>query len=638
MLRFASVALLLGSCDSRPDPTALPDPGRVAVRRLNRAEYDHTVRDLLGTTSTPAADSFPADDFGNGFSNQASVLSLSPLLLEMVERAADLLLTEISMEREAAVSTLTVAVPEGARQLWAGASVALVVTVPTAGEWEITPLGSTVTGGRVEVDLGGTTLSWPLDAPLTPIALSLPAGEMSVVVRGPEGLITADGVSLKGPIDLDLPPIAGRELVFVCTPSLEEEAACAETIVRTFGRRAWRRPLTPAELDQMMALYGASRNSGGPWEEGVLLALKGLLVSPWFLYRVELDPPYLASPRALNGWELATRLSYFLWASTPDDTLLDLAESGALTDPRVIEAQVARMLADPRAQGVVDTLGAEWLYLDAIATSAPNDGLFPSFNEALRSSMREELHRFTAQILLGGRPMTELFDGRDTFLDPLLAAHYGVPAPSPTGFAAARLPADRVGLVSRAGWLTAVSYPTRTSPVLRGKWVLENLLCETPPPPPDAVPPLEAAFPDTGSPPSIQETLAAHRTDPACASCHLVMDGIGFGLEHFDAIGRWREADEYGNPIDATGTLTDGSAFDGAAELAAQLSKSDTATQCMTQKVFTFALGRAPRVEDLVYLDAIHATFQEGGLTFASLATGIATSEAFRSRSPVEPP
>jgi hypothetical protein len=631
MLRVLPALVVLVSCGSQPD-SGPSDPGRVAVRRLNRAEYDHTVRDLLGTTSTPAADSFPADDFGNGFSNQAEVLSLSPLLLEMQERAADLLLDEISSHREAPEATLAVSVAGGEARLWEGASAALTAELPYAGTWEVSPIATTLAGGSVEIDIGGATYAWALDQPIAPVAVVLPAGSVPVLLRGPAALVTAEGIALRGPIDLPLPPTAGRDAVFTCTPGDHDEAVCAETIVRAFGRRAWRRPLTASEFDQVMGLYAASRNSGGDWEEGVLLALKGILVSPWFVYRVERDPLPGAEPRALDGWELASRLSYFLWATTPDDTLLDLADRGELTDPAVIAAQVGRMLADPRADGLVDTLGAEWLYLDAIDAAAPDPLVYPSFDEGLRASMREEMHRFTAQILLGDRPMTELLDGRDTFLDPVLAAHYGVPAPSPSGFAAARMAGDRVGLVSRAGWLTAVSYPTRTSPVLRGKWVLENLLCESPAPPPDAVPPLEDAFPDTGAPGNIQEVLAAHRDDPACASCHVVMDGIGFGLEHFDAIGQWREADDYGNPIDATGMLTDGSRFDGAAQLAVQLSKSDTATRCMAQKVFTFALGRAPRVEDLGYLDAIHERFRLEGLTFRALATAIATSEAFRYR------
>ncbi|MBA2321914.1 MAG: DUF1592 domain-containing protein, partial [Deltaproteobacteria bacterium] len=463
-----------------------------------------------------------------------------------------------------------------------------------------------------------------------PLVVTLPAGPSALVLRGPDGLVTVEGVSLRGPLDLPIPPSPGRAQVFTCEPEApEDEAVCAEEIVAAFGERVWRRPLTAAEHTQMMGLYATSRNSGGPWEEGVLLALKGLLVSPHFVYRVEIGPP-VPGPHLVDGYALASRLSYFLWASTPDDVLLDLAGSGQLADPAVIEEQVARMLADPRAEGLVETLGVEWLYLDAIDEAAPDDTTFPTFDEGLRAAMREEMHLFATQILLGGRPLTELLDGRDTFVDPVLAAHYGVPAPSPTGFAPIRLDGDRVGLYGRAGWLTAVSYPTRTSPVRRGKWVLENLLCETPPPPPDDVPPLEDSFPDTGSPPSVQEQLAQHREDPACMSCHVVMDGIGFGLEHFDGIGRWRETDEYGYAIVATGALTDGSAFDGTEQLAAELAASETVTRCMVQKVFTYALGRPPRVEDLAALDEIHGAFRAGGTTFGALAASIATADAFR--------
>jgi len=631
MSRSLPALLLVLGCGENPDVPPI-DPGTVTLHRLNRAEYDHTVRDLFGTPSTPAADFFPADDFGDGFSNQAEVLSLSPLHIELLERAADLLLEEISLEREMPETTIYATVPGGSAELWSGAERAVTAEVTETGTWQIAPIATTLAGGTVELVVSGETLSWSIADSLAPIEIALAAGPLAVVMRAPDALVTATGVSLYGPLDLPIPPSPGRDAIFTCDPTPDEEASCAEEIVRGFTRRAWRRPPTPYEHTQMMGLYAASRNSAGPWEEGVLLALKGVLVSPYFVYRVESDPSMRGVARPLDGYELASRLSYFLWASTPDETLLTLAAEGSLVYPDVIEGQVARMLADERAEGLVDTLGVEWLYLDAVDDAAPDEVTFPTFDEGLRAAMREEMHRFVGAILLGGRPMTELLDGRDTFANPVLASHYGVPAPSPDGFAPIHLEGDRVGLYGRAGWLTAVSYPTRTSPVRRGKWVLENLLCESPPPPPDDVPALGDSFPETGAVPSVQEQLAAHREDPSCMSCHVVMDGIGFGLEHFDAFGRWRETDEYGAPIVASGVLTDGSAFDGTEQLAAELARSETVTRCMVQKVFTYALGRAPRVEDLPALDEIHAEFRAQDTRFDALAAAIATSDAFRFR------
>jgi len=341
------------------------------------------------------------------------------------------------------------------------------------------------------------------------------------------------------------------------------------------------------------------------------------------------------TPRPLDDWELASRLSFFLWSSTPDDALLSLAEQGVLRDPSVLLAQVDRMLADPKAAALVDTLGVEWLYLAAVDESSPDADTFPTFGEPLRASMKAELALFTADVLLSDRSMLDLVTSTETFVDPALATHYGIAPPSASGFARVSLP-DRPGIFGRAGWLTAVSYPTRTSPVRRGKWVLENLMCEAPPPPPPGV---VAALPadgeDTGVTASIREQFEQHRADPACAGCHIPMDGIGFGLEGFDAIGRSRAVDEYGNPIDASGSLATGASFVGPSELSRMLAADPKVPRCMTQKVFTFALGRPPRVEDLDYLEAIQAEFAANGHTFRALARAIVRSEPFRWRTPV---
>ncbi|MBA2320398.1 MAG: DUF1592 domain-containing protein, partial [Deltaproteobacteria bacterium] len=453
-------------------------------------------------------------------------------------------------------------------------------------------------------------------------------------------LAVLDAVVLTGPIGVELPPGPGRASIFTCDPASGSppigEAACAEEIIRAFGRRAWRRPLADDEVDRVLGLYGTAFGAGSAWDESVMLALKGILLAPWFVYRIEVDPdPESTVPRPLDGYELASRLSYFLWSTMPDEELLVLAGSGLLVDPEILRTQVARMLRDPKAGSLVETLGAEWLYLTVVDESSPDPELFPAFDDALRASMKEELMLFAGSILLGDRSMMDLVDGTETWIDARLASHYGVAPPATAGFALVDL-AERPGIVSRAGWLTALSHPTRTSPVRRGKWVVENLMCEPPPPVPDNVDQLLEGDEDPAVTTSVRDQLEQHRAPSACAQCHVVMDGIGFGLENYDAIGRYRTEDAFGNPLDTTGALVSGATFDDAAGLGAALAADPKTARCMVQKVFTFALGRAPRVEDLDLLSGITDTFEGEGHRFSTLATEIVLSDAFRYRTPAE--
>jgi hypothetical protein len=558
------------------------------------------------------------------------------LHLELYQNAAESLLAEIASDRVAPVQTVELpadgaeGVPAVLGQIvvWGDHTARWSFTADAAGSWTVAADWTPTPGAVLAIALD--------DQPPTPLAdaaqHTLDAGPhtltLSVVPGDPAAAsppsATVRSLTLRGPWDAALPPGPGRARVFSCTPEAIGEPACAEQIVRDFGRRAWRRPLRAAELTTLLSVYGEARTAGADWEEGVLWALQATLMSPSFLYRVE--PQTLPGVAPVDDWALAARLSYFLWSSTPDDALLDLADSGRLGDPDVLAGEVRRMLADPKATALVDTLGVEWLYVDAVRDAAPAPEAFPTFDEGLRASMREEMSRFVGSVLLGGRPMSDLVNGRETFVDARLALHYGVEGPT-IGFAPVQLP-ERPGILGRAGWLTALSYPTRTSPVRRGDWVLGHLRCEAPPPPPPGIPALPAD--DTGAPDSLRDQMEQHRSDPSCASCHTVMDGIGFGLEHFDGVGAWREQDATGAAIDAQGALTDGSAFDGAAALGDLLAADPTVSRCMVQQVFTFALGRPPGVEDLDDLDAIHAAFVAGGLQFEALATAIVRSRPFR--------
>jgi hypothetical protein len=375
-----------------------------------------------------------------------------------------------------------------------------------------------------------------------------------------------------------------------------------------------------------MRHYGLVREAGGSWEEGIRGLVKGLLLSPWFIYRLELDP--YDGVRPLNGFELAQRLSYFLWSSTPDDHLLDIAQSGALLDEAVLEAEARRMLADPRSDTLVQNLAGQWLGVRKVDEAAPSAELFPDWDSGLRSSMREEMALFVTSVLRADRSALDLFLTDETFVDARLAEHYGLPAPEGEGFSPVQVP-ERPGLLARGGLLAALSLPTRTSPVLRGNWVLGNVLCAPPPPAPPGIPALEEA---TSEPVSLREQLELHRSDPACASCHDQMDAIGLALESFDAIGRYRLIDELGLPIDATGELPGLGTFEGAAQMQVLITQDPRLPRCMVDKTLTYALGRGLTSEDTSTREELAAAFAQSDHRFEELVVDVVLSRPFRWR------
>jgi hypothetical protein len=396
-------------------------------------------------------------------------------------------------------------------------------------------------------------------------------------------------------------------------------------VLARLADRAWRRPAEPDEVDRLMALVTTILSEGGTFDEALKYGMMSILVSPHFVYRVETVPdPTSTEPVELDDYEVASRLSYFLWSSMPDDELLAAAAAGELSTPDQIEAQVRRMIADPKAAALVDNFGGQWLFIRGVDDAVKDPIAYPGFDDALRASMKEEMRRFFDSFVHSERDMRELLTATEGEIDEVLAEHYG--APGVTGWQQVDLASlDRGGILGQAGLLTVESYPARTSPVIRGKFVLGQLLCDEPPPPPPGVEGLDENIDAQ----TLREQLEQHREDPTCASCHVVMDELGFALEHFDATGAWRDEDR-GFPIDALGMLPDGTSFYGAREMSDVIAQDPRFPLCMVEKLYTYALGRVPTNTDNPYIDEVEQQFAAQGYTFEALAVAIARSDAFR--------
>ncbi len=429
---------------------------------------------------------------------------------------------------------------------------------------------------------------------------------------------------------------ASRERIFTCRPPAGDaaaEARCARTIFATLTRQAYRRPVTADDLGPLLPFYDAAHAAGG-FEAGVRAGLERILIDPEFLFRIERDPEGAApgSSYRLGGLELASRLSFFLWSSIPDDELLELAARGALQDPGVLERQVRRMLADRRAQALVDNFAGQWLSIRNVQGLVPDPNLFPGFDENLREAFRRETELFVESQLRADRSVVELLTADYTFLNQRLARHYGIPGVRGSRFRRVTLTDERRGgLLGHGSILAVTSYGNRTSPVLRAKWVLENLLGTPPPPPPADVP----GLPDSGEhgePQTVRERLARHRRNPVCASCHAPMDPLGFALENFDAVGKWRTHDA-GLPVDASGVLADGTRFDGPAELRAALAaRREQFVETFTEKLLTYALGRGLEAYDRPVVRAIAREAAADDYRWSAIILGIARSTPFRMR------
>ena len=430
---------------------------------------------------------------------------------------------------------------------------------------------------------------------------------------------------------------ASRTRIFTCTPaSLDEELPCATRIFSTLARRAYRRPVAAADVQPLLDMFAEGRRQGS-FDTGIERGVRRLLVSPEFLLRVERDPANVkpGTPYRISQFELASRLSFFLWSSIPDEELLGLAEQGRLRDAAVLEAQVTRMVADRRFDNFVGNFAGQWLYLRNLPSTGPVDEVFPDFDDTLRQAFQRETELFVESIVREDRSALDLLRADYTYLNERLARHYGIPGIKGSHFRRVALGPDsvRAGLLGQGSILTVTSQPDRTSPVVRGKWVLENILGTPPPDPPPNVPDLKPSV-EPGAVLSMRERMAAHRASPTCASCHALMDPIGLSLEHFDGVGRFRTLSESGQPIDATGALPDGSKFQGAAGLRqVLLSKPDLFATTIAEKLLTYALGRGVEYYDQPAVRAIAREAARRDYRFASgLILGVVKSAPFQMR------
>lgn len=718
------------------DTTAVPSAGsagRVTARRLNRVEYNNTIRDLLGVAARPA-DQFPVDDSGYGFDNNGDVLSVSPLLMEKYMQAAKdisrlAVYGEPVPEKPTRIVRLLNRRSPDAHDVLSSGNAGIYLpyslrgamygtfTFPVDAEYEFRLRIANFRGDN-DADLpdeekarraeerrklaeqrrlerlktGNTAGAAPAPAPRVPreptpeelkareeaarraapprkLILALDgAPVISTVIEGnssfgySQGEFTArvavkagsrfirasypelanlenpleninpdmrrglfvDYLDIVGPFNPSKARPESYQKIFICA---DTTARCARTILTGLLERAYRRPVTEAEIAAKLALVTLAQREGDAFQEGIRLALQAILASPNFLFRIEADP----NPQ-VTDIELASRLSYFLWASMPDQELMKLATSGQLGRPPVLEAQVRRMLADPKAYNLVDNWAAQWLQLRNLGRTKPDPTRFPKVDDELLDAMRTETAMFIEAIIKEDRSILDIIDAPFTFLNGPLARHYGIKGVDGEQFQRVSLDgAQRSGVLTQAAILTVASYPTRTSIPVRGKWVLENLLGTAPPPPPDNVPALNES--NVGTEVSLRQRLEQHRRDPSCSPCHNAMDPIGFGLENYDAVGAWRTMDGK-FPIESSGTLPDGRTFSGSRELKAILKgQSDQFVRNVTEKLLTYSLGRGLERFDRSTVDAISRQVAANKYRFSSLVLEVVKSTPFRMKS-----
>ncbi len=663
------------------------EPGKLPLlHRLSRTEYENAIRDLLALDALPKEMDYSllltADNASSGFDNIADLLFVSPTAMESYLEAArkisrlavgdpsvPVMVNTYRLSGEHTQDIQVPGLPFGTR-----GGLGVRSDVPLDGDYvfkiefagparEPEQLEITVDGARAQlVEVGQK--AQPGAAPrglrgaAKPIEIhvALKAGPRFIGVtfvqkteardentvrprmRGRGTELAIEMVTISGPYKGQTgADTASRRRIFVCRPKgTADETACAKQILSTLERRAYRRPVTDADLEDVMPFYTAGRKDGS-FDRGIEQALERLLVSPQFLFRIERDPPNAApgAPFRVSDLELASRLSFFLWSSIPDNELLGVAARGKLKDPAVLEHQVRRMLDDPRAESLVTNFAEQWLYIRDIDAKKPDELLFPDFDETLREGFRQETDLFLDSVLLhGNRSVVDLMTANYSFLNERLAKHYGIPNVEGSYFRRVAFPPDspRGGLLGQGSILTLTSYATRTSPVLRGKWILENILSSPPPPPPPNVPALKTEANDTGQPLTMRQAMVAHRANPVCASCHARMDPIGFAMDHFDAIGQWRDS-EAGQPIDASGVLPDGTQFDGVAELKkALLRHPEQFVQTVAEKLLMYGISRNVQYYDQPAVRGIVRQAAPGNYSFAALVLGVVKSAPFQMR------
>jgi hypothetical protein len=682
----AVIASLAAQLDSAA--AAHPNPGRTdTFRRLNRTEYQNAIRDLLAL-DIDVTSILPGDEAGYGFDN-VTVGNLPPMLLESYLQAAQRIgMLALGIVGKSPGGDLQTLPPDLTQEqqfedqpLGTHGGMIMKYTFPQDAEYDITVrlqrdrnehVEGIAGSHDVEVMLDGERvrfvtvkppgagadhsgidkdLSFRLAVKAGPhvVSATLPKKASSVLESGrqpymahfnmdrhPRLTPAIYSIAIVGPYNAKGPgDTPSRHRILVCKPAGPgDEEACAKKIFATLTRRAYRRAVTDADLRAPLKFYKEAR-ANGSFDEGVDMGLRAVLVSPEFLFRVEQDPNGVAPKTAykINDVELASRLSFFLWSSIPDDELLDLAIQNKLRAPGILEHQVRRMLADERSRTLVTNFAGQWLYLRNLASTNPDMRIFGGFDDNLRQAFRQETELFLDDIFRQNRSVLDLLSAKYTYLNERLAKHYGIPNVYGARFRRVELDENshRGGLLRQGSILTVTSYADRTSPVNRGKWILGNLMGVAPPPPPNGVPKLPETH-GVEQPVSMRERMAQHRADPVCAGCHKLMDPAGFAMENYDAVGRWR-THENGKVIDASGGLPDGSAFSGVDGLQqALMSRPEAFVGTMSEKLMTYSLGRGVTYADAPAIRKIVRDSREGGYRFSSLVLGIVNSTPFQMR------
>jgi hypothetical protein len=691
----AAVDGLVGRLERSLDEAAAahPNPGRVALHRLNRAEYAAAIEDLLAV-KVDAAALLPKDDEADGFDNVANVLTVSPSFLEQYIAAARAVTNLALGPATPRPTSATYRAPRGTDQaqhveglpLGTRGGFAIEHLFPADGEYKVNIPGMaiagyvrgmeyrhtlvvTVDGAKVfQQQIGGEEDLEAIDQQQAAavaaingrfqnIPMVVTAGRHRIVATfvartfaesddilysfrpgvGEDRIPKIASVEIVGPFNpAGVSETASRRRVLVCTPATPaDDQPCATRILSTLARKAFRRPVTEQDLRAPLQFFARGRQ-GHDFETGIREALPAILASPKFLYRAERTPPAAASGgiHRLSDLELASRLSFFLSGRAPDEVLLAVAEKGTLADPRVLDAQVKRLLAAPHAASLVTKFAFEWLKLRPLDDIEPDPVVFPNFDDGLRDAFKRELELFIGSVLLENRSVVDLLNADYTFVNERLALHYGIPGVRGERFRRVTLvDRNRWGLLGKGGMLLATSYPNRTAPVLRGAWILENLMGTPPSPPPPDV----EAFPenkDGEKARSVREIMEQHRAKPSCNACHGVMDPLGFALENFDAIGEWRDRDRYaGTAIDASGRLVDGTPIAGPVDLRAALNRRpEQFVQTLTEKLMTYALGRSVEYYDMPVIRQIVRDAARDDYRFGTIVTGIVNSAPFRMR------
>lgn len=660
--KLSALASFVESEWEKADARKKPDPGRVTARRLNRSEYANTVRDLLAVEFR-AQSEFPTDDSAGGFDNMSDVLTVSPVLMEkyldaaerIASRAigADPLPKPVEAEYHTKYKTvrrLDYSTIEATHRIEWDGEYTVRIGLPgerangkpvTLGFWMD---GRLVYSMPVETKPSGLVYFDPYSE--EQFRLYLPEGDhvfrAGFIGDGYAKAMTAkeaysrksnkflDSIRFIGPFPSSVERTS-RKKIFLCDPKLGP--ACVERIVSTLARRAYRRPVAKSEIAGLMKFVALGQADGRGVERGIQLAIQAMLVSPHFLYRIERDPNPAGAEKAhpVSDIELASRLSYFLWSSMPDDELLSLAEQGKLRAAGVLEAHVKRMLADSRAAAFADNFAGQWLETRNLDSVKPDPQRFPGWDSSLKDAMKAETRLFFEHVLKENRPISEFLDARYTFLNDRLAAHYGIEGVTGPEFRRVDLATDqRGGVLSHGSVLTVSSYPTRTSVVIRGKYILMNVLGTPPPPPPPDVPQLEEA--EVGSKVSLRQQMERHRSDAVCASCHSRMDVLGFGLENYDGTGKWRTMDGK-FPVDSSGTFPNGKSFTTPAQMRALLAEElPEFARCLTEKMLTYSLGRGLERYDRRTVEGIARKLGASGYRFQTLILEIVRSLPFQAR------